>query len=141
MNAIDYSSLDAALKALAIGFEEHAAHPELLTVRDGVIQRFEIAMDLGWKLLARTLRVKLQVEETEILTKKDIFRHAAKFGLIEDASAWFGHYDARNESSHMYDADVAQATFERAKLYLGDAMWTLQKLVSAQGDSDASSQL
>jgi nucleotidyltransferase substrate binding protein (TIGR01987 family) len=128
MSAIDYSSLEAALKALAIGFEEQAAHPELLTVRDGVIQRFEIAMDLSWKLLSRTLRVKFQVQESEILTKKDIFRHAAKFGLIEDASTWFTHYDARNESSHVYDADMAQATFERARLFLPDAIWTLSQL-------------
>lgn len=128
MNAIDYSALEAAIKALAIGFEEQAAHPELLTVRDGVIQRFEIAMDLSWKLLSRTLRVKFQVEESEILTKKDIFRYAAKFDLIQDASAWFAHYDARNESSHVYDAYMAQATFERARLFLKDAQWTSSQL-------------
>lgn len=128
MKVIDYSALEAAIKALAVGFEEHVAHPELLTVRDGVIQRFEIAMDLSWKLLSRTLRIKFQVEESEILTKKDIFRHAAKFSLIEDANAWFTHYDARNESSHVYDADVAQATFERARLFLQDAIWTLDQL-------------
>ena len=128
MSVIDYSALEAALKALAIGFDEQAAHPELLTVRDGVIQRFEIAMDLSWKLLSRTLRIKFQVQDSEILTKKDIFRHAYKFGLIVDASAWFTHYDARNESSHIYDADTAQATFERARLFLQDAQWTLSKL-------------
>jgi nucleotidyltransferase substrate binding protein (TIGR01987 family) len=128
MPAIDYSALEAALKALTIGFEEQAAHPELLTVRDGVIQRFEIAMDLSWKLLSRTLQVTYQVEESEILTKKDIFRHAAKFSLVQDATAWFGHYDARNESSHIYDADIAQATFDRAILFLQDAKWTLGEL-------------
>ncbi len=116
------------MKALTIGFEEHSAHPELLTVRDGVIQRFEIAMDLSWKLLSQTLRMKFQVEDSEILTKKDIFRHAAKFSMIEDANAWFTHYDARNESSHIYDADTAQATFERARLFLQDAQWTLSQL-------------
>ena len=128
MSTIDYSALEAALKALTIGFEEQASHPELLTVRDGVIQRFEIAMDLSWKLLARTLRVKFQVHDSEILTKKDIFRHAAKFGLLQDASAWFGHYVARNESSHIYDAEMAQATFDRAILFLQDAKWTLGEL-------------
>lgn len=134
MTAIDYSALEAALKALAIGFEEQAAHPQLLTVRDGVIQRFEIAMDLSWKLLSRTLRVKFQVEESEILTKKDIFRYAAKFDLIQDASAWFTHYDARNESSHIYDADMAKATFDRARLFLQDAQWTLAQLQHAKMD-------
>lgn len=122
------------MAALAVGFEEHAAHPELLTVRDGVIQRFEIAMAVSWKLLSRTLLVKFQVEETEILTKKDIFRHAAKIGLIQDASAWFTHYDARNESSHIYDADMAQATFERARLFLQDALFTLSQLQRVKND-------
>ena len=129
-----HSALEAALKVLAIDFEEHAAHPELLTVRDGVIQRFEIAMDLSWKLLSRTLRIKFQVEESEILTKKDIFRHAAKFSLLQDASAWFTHYDARNESSHIYDAGMAKATFDRARLFLQDAQWTLAQLQHSKID-------
>jgi Nucleotidyltransferase substrate binding protein like len=51
------------LLALELGFAEHAAYPQLLTVRDCVIQRFEIAMDLSWKLLQRTLKMRFEVTE------------------------------------------------------------------------------
>ena len=128
MTQIDYASLRAALLALEIGFAEHAAYPQLLTVRDGVIQRFEIAMDLSWKLLQRTLKVRFEVTESDLLTKKDIFRQAAKFDLIVDTERWFGHYDARNETSHIYDNAIAEATFARARIFLEDAKITLTKL-------------
>ena len=128
MTQIDYASLRAALMALELGFAEHAAYPQLLTVRDGVIQRFEIAMDLSWKLLQRTLKVRFEVTESELLTKKDIFRQAAKFALIADTERWFGHYDARNETSHIYDNAIAEATFARARIFLEDAKIALTKL-------------
>ena len=128
MTQIDYASLRAALMALELGFAEHAAYPQLLTVRDGVIQRFEIAMDLSWKLLQRTLKVRFEVTESELLTKKDIFRQAAKFDLIADTERWFGHYDARNETSHIYDNAIAEAAFARARIFLEDAKITLAKL-------------
>ncbi len=128
MVKLDYSVLRSALLALELGFTEHAAYPQLLTVRDGVIQRFEIAMDLSWKLLQRTLKARFEVSEVELLTKKDIFRQAAKFGLIDDTERWFGHYDARNETSHIYDNTTAAATFVRARIFLADAQITLAKL-------------
>ena len=128
MTKIDYSALRAAVQALELGFAEHEAYPQLLTVRDGVIQRFEIAMDLSWKLLLRTLKVRFEVTEAELLTKKDIFRQAAKFALIEDTERWFGHYAARNETSHMYDNAIAESTFARARIFLQDAQFALGKL-------------
>jgi nucleotidyltransferase substrate binding protein (TIGR01987 family) len=128
MTQLDYSALRSALLALELGFAEHAAYPQLLTVRDGVIQRFEIAMDLSWKMLQRTLKARFEVTELELLTKKDIFRQAAKFALIDDTERWFGHYDARNETSHIYDNAIAEATFARARLFLVDAKATLAKL-------------
>ncbi len=103
-------------------------YPGVLTVRDGVIQRFEIAMDLSWKITARVLRDVYGVQDTEILTKKDIFRQAAKYRLLDDPEAWFGHYDARNDTSHQYDNVVAEKTFARARHYLVDAQLLLQRL-------------
>jgi nucleotidyltransferase substrate binding protein (TIGR01987 family) len=131
MSTIQIDSLHKAVKALEIGFAEHATHPDLLTVRDGVIQRFEIAMDLSWKITARVLREVYGVQDNEILTKKDIFRQAAKYRLLNDPEAWFGHYDARNDTSHQYDNEVAERTFARARLYLADAQSLVQSLSHA----------
>jgi nucleotidyltransferase substrate binding protein (TIGR01987 family) len=131
MSTIQLDSLRKAVKALEIGFAEHASHPDLLTVRDGVIQRFEIAMDLSWKITARVLREVYGVQDSDILTKKDIFRQAAKYRLLDNPEAWFGHYDARNDTSHQYDNEVAERTFARARLYLADAQSLLQSLTRA----------
>lgn len=128
MSTIQIDSLRKAVQALEIGFNEHAMYHGVLTVRDGVIQRFEIAMDLSWKITARVLRDVYGVQDTEILTKKDIFRQAAKYRLLDDPEAWFGHYDARNDTSHQYDNDVAEKTFARARHYLVDAQLLLQRL-------------
>ncbi len=128
MSTLQIDSLRKAIAALGEGFAEQAAYPELLTVRDGVIQRFEIAMDLSWKVTSRVLREVYGVQSSDILTKKDIFRQAAKCQLLTDPEAWFGHYDARNDTSHVYDSDIAQQTFERARLFLVDAQALLQRL-------------
>jgi nucleotidyltransferase substrate binding protein (TIGR01987 family) len=131
MPPIQIDSLRKAVQALETGFAEHAMHPELLTVRDGVIQRFEIAMDLSWKMTSRVLRDVYGVQDSDILTKKDIFRQAAKYRLLDDPEAWFGHYDARNDTSHQYDNEVAERTFARARLYLADAQSLVQRLSHA----------
>jgi len=128
MSKIQLDSLGKAIAALETGFAEQAAYPELLTIRDGVIQRFEISMDLSWKTTMRVLREVYGVQSSNVLTKKDIFRQAAKYQLLDDPEAWFGHYEARNDTSHIYDSDIAPQTFARARLFLADARLLLQRL-------------
>ncbi|MGH8526437.1 MAG: HI0074 family nucleotidyltransferase substrate-binding subunit, partial [Gammaproteobacteria bacterium] len=105
--------------------------PALLSVRDGVIQRFEIAMDVSWKLMQRALREIYGVAEENVRTKKDIFREAAGNGLIADTEAWLEHYDARNQTAHLYDAKVAQEVFARVPDFLPDARDLIVRLKDA----------
>lgn len=131
MTRLSVEALEKALARLDEGFSEAERYPELLTVRDGVIQRFEIAMDLSWKLMQRALKDIYQVNEGDLLSKKDIFRQAAKYHLLEDTETWFGHYDARNKTSHIYDSEEAARAFERARAFLTDAKVTLERLRNA----------
>ncbi len=124
-------ALERALARLEEGFSEAERYPEVLTVRDGVVQRFEIAIDLSWKLMQRALKDIYQVDEGAVLSKKDIFREAAKHRLLEDTETWFGHYDARNKTSYIYDSEEASRTFERARAFLADAKVTLERLRNA----------
>ena len=66
-----------------------------------------------------------------MLSKKDVFRQAAKFRLIDDTEAWLGHYEARNKTSHIYDNAEASRAFERARAFLADAKITLDRLRDA----------
>jgi len=131
MARLSVEALEKALTRLEEGFSEAERYPELLTVRDGVIQRFEIAMDLSWKLIQRALKDIYQVNEGDLLSKKDIFRQAANYHLLEDTETWFGHYDARNKTSHIYDSEEAARAFERARAFLVDAKVTLERLRNA----------
>lgn len=111
MSRLNLEALELAVAAVAQGLLEYEQYPMLLTLRDGVIQRFEIAMDLSWKLMQRVLRNVYDVLDSDIRTKKDIFREAHKSGLIDDAESWILYYEARNQTSHTYDAQQAKEVF------------------------------
>ncbi|MEO5363640.1 MAG: nucleotidyltransferase substrate binding protein, partial [Magnetococcus sp. DMHC-8] len=107
-----------------------AEHP-VLTMRDGVIQRFEIAMDLSWKLLQRTLKDILTINPGLIRTKEDMFRVAAEYELIMNTERWLGHYEARNQTSHIYDANLAVQVFDRIASFLPDVRELVVRLKNA----------
>ena len=122
------SPLEKAIAQLEAGLQTIASNPADDLHRDGVIHRFEYTMALAWKLLQRFLREHFQVQEAAIRSKKDIFREAARLELIADAEQWIGHYEARNETSHDYNHEKAEAVFERAKMFLPDAQALLDVL-------------
>jgi nucleotidyltransferase substrate binding protein (TIGR01987 family) len=125
------TALRQAIVRLESGLEQCSASPADELARDGAIQRFEYTMDLCWKLLQRYLKDLAQVGEEAIRTKRDLFREGARLGLLDSAEAWFGHYEARNETSHTYDGVVAGRVFERAKLFVTDARQLLERLQDA----------
>jgi nucleotidyltransferase substrate binding protein (TIGR01987 family) len=106
------TALEQANEALKQGLIEHHEYPHLLSVRDGCIQRFEVAIDLSWKLMQRVLKEVFGLQQTDIRTKEDLFRESEKNGLIADAEEWIEHYEARNLTSHTYNADTANEVFE-----------------------------
>lgn len=111
---------------LGIGRAEQNSNDELL--RDGVIQRFEYTIDLSWKFLQRYLKVDLQIDESSIRSKKDIFREASRLKLIEDAERWIAHYEARNSTSHEYNQEVAKMVYSQVLLFLPDVKNLLEVL-------------
>lgn len=128
MTRLSVDALAKALDRLDEGFAEAARYPGLLTIRDGVIHRFELAMDLAWMLLRRALRDRFQIDDSELLSKKDVFRQAARTQVLDDAERWLGHYEARNQTSHVYDSDEAARAFERAREFLVDGRVVLERL-------------
>ena len=128
-NAID--SLDRSLtveKSLSNTCEK----PLLETVRAGIIQNFEVAYEQAWKLIQRWIRENKTLEEAENpRTRRELFRLAAKFGLISDPIHWFEYGDARNLTSHTYDCKQAQIVYEAAKNFLNDANILLRNLINS----------
>jgi len=57
---------------------------------------------------------------------RDIFREAAKQGLIDSMENWLIYHRAKNLTSHTYDEIIAEETYVAAKAFSEDVI----KLIS-----------
>lgn len=99
-------------KALARLHEaiEESLSSDSLTVRDGVIQRFEFATELAWKCSREYL---LTENVNDISSPKSVMREAYNNNLITDDKGWLCILSDRNSTSHIYDEDDADEIYER----------------------------
>ena len=99
------------------------------TLRAGVIQNFEVAYEQSWKMLQRWIKSNVSPEDAEHpRTRKELFRIAARKGLIQDPAPWFEYAEARNMTSHTYDEGSALSVFETAREFVSDAETLLRRL-------------
>jgi nucleotidyltransferase substrate binding protein (TIGR01987 family) len=134
---LDLSSLQKAVESLektikVAGNQDLAAELDndaKDAIKAGVIQNFEFTYELCWKFIRRWLKENADVEEAEYpRTRKEIFRLAARFGLIKEPMSWFSYGDARNLTSHTYDEDKAETVYETAVDFIEDAKYLLERL-------------
>ena len=126
---LSFEALEKAIAAIEDGLQEHAQYPQLTTVRDGVIQRFEVTVDVSQKLMRRVLLDVFKMEPASV--QKNTALEAARMGLIADAEAWIGHINARNDTSHTYDNAKANLVFASIPGFLPDARDLLARLKNA----------
>jgi nucleotidyltransferase substrate binding protein (TIGR01987 family) len=82
--------------------------------RDACIQRFEYSIEIAWKL-------SMKVLGSQTAAAKPAVREMARNNLISDAAAWLLFIDARNNTSHSYDDDIAQKVFVQIEIFLPEA--------------------
>ena len=133
--SLSLTSLEKAVSALErsvriSGEEMNNLHPDLQeTVRAGVIQNFEVSYEQSWKMIQRWIKENQSSEEAEnSRTRKDLFRWAARLGLILDPEPWFEYGESRNLTAHTYDQDKAEEAFRIAGEFVADAKYLLQQL-------------
>ncbi len=130
-------SLDSLKRALHVSddyltLNEQALDPLQETLRAGVIQQFEVAYEQTWKLLQRWVRENIDADQAEHpRTRKDLFRLAAQYRLIDDPLPWFSFGDARNLTSHTYDQTTAHQVFLVAHQFLPNALLLIERLKNA----------
>ncbi len=112
--------LEKALDSL-----QKALQPKDEFVRDAAIQRFEYSFELSWKTLKRYLTENSAEPEFNI---KNIFREAARQQLITEAEPWFEFHKARNLTTHTYNEDTAEETYQAALKFLPEAKHLLAQL-------------
>ena len=99
-------------------------------LRAGVIQNFEFTYELCWKFMKRWIEKNLGSVYVYWVSKKELFRLAAEHQLIASAESWFEYHHARNETSHIYDEDKAEAVYAVVVRFSPDARAFLEKLKS-----------
>jgi nucleotidyltransferase substrate binding protein (TIGR01987 family) len=125
---LDLSSLGKAAASLERAIARSLDAPVDEELRDAVIQRFEYTFELSWKFIQRWIRRNASPEDAEPRTRKDLFRTAARFELIDDPYPWFEYGDARNIVAHTYDEERAKEVYEVALRFSHDALYLLNQL-------------
>ncbi len=92
--------------------------------RAACVKEFEIILEQSGKLLKKCLAPYLASNrQADQLTFKDVFRTAAKHGLIslEEVERWLVYRDNRNDTAHDYGENFANETLARLPSFIADA--------------------
>ncbi len=114
-------NLDAAINRLREAVEEpggDALKP------DAAIHRFEFVIELFWKTLKRLLAA----EHIQTTTPEEAMQQAFKAGWLESEDLWLGMLKDRNETSHIYNEQMARRVYERILVYLPEIEKTGRRL-------------
>lgn len=131
MSEISLEALHLAVKSVEDGLSDYTYAQEnvprlVLIARDGVIQRFEVTMDLTRQLVIRILKETYAMGEAT--AKRGWIRESAQLGIIVDVDAWFGFLSARDRTSHTYDSVIADEVFSQTPDFMIHAKNLLENL-------------
>ncbi len=92
--------------------------------RNAVVKGIELTLETAGNLLRKAIKDYVgNPRAVNELTYKDIFRHAAKHGLLEPAliQRWFTYRDNRNDTAHDYGVALAEETLRLLPAFIADA--------------------
>jgi nucleotidyltransferase substrate binding protein (TIGR01987 family) len=130
-------TLEASLKF----YKEAEAGSMLSEVyRNAVVKGFELTLETAGKLLRRALKSYGPSPRTvDAWSYKDVFRNAAKYGLVEPESVerWFTYRENRNDTAHDYGIAFAEETLALLPGFIADARVLETTLHEKPGDAEA----
>jgi nucleotidyltransferase substrate binding protein (TIGR01987 family) len=91
-----------------------AAPPPGSGLADGAIQRFEFCFEMFW----RCLRAALIDEGIDVASPRGAFREAYAQGWLAEEAPWLAMIEARNLTSHTYNAETAAKVLARLPDFL-----------------------
>jgi nucleotidyltransferase substrate binding protein (TIGR01987 family) len=101
-----FSNFLRAFQTLTEAIELSQARALSPLEQQGLIQGFEFTHELAWNVLKDYLTYQGIVD---LVGSRDASRSAFKNALIEDGEVWMKMIEARNQTSHTYNIDTAQA--------------------------------
>lgn len=99
--------------------------------RNSLAKGFEMTLEQSGKLLKKAINPYFASKKAvDMLSFKDIFRHAHKHSLIseEETKRWLKYRDNRNSTAHDYGQAFAEETLTLIKDFLTDAK-NLKKVI------------
>ena len=116
---------ERATQRLEEGLTRYRADTSDTQIRDGLIQRFEFAYELGHKVLKRYLEyASANPQQFDEMTFADLIRTANEQGLLMgDWPTWRGFREMRAKTSHTYNEDVALEVVESIPRFLEEAVF------------------
>ena len=102
--------------------------------RAACVKEFEIILEQSGKLLKKRLSEYFASNQAvDKMTFKDIFRHAAKYTLIDidTSERWLEYRDNRNNTAHDYGEQFAESTLKLLPSFIADAK-ALAKIIESQ---------
>lgn len=105
--------------------------------RAACTKEFELVLERGGHLFRKALRAWFASHaQADKLAFKDIFRHAAKHGLItmETSERWIEYRDCRNETAHEYSEKFADAVVAILPQFIEDAQQLARTIEGVQDD-------
>lgn len=115
-------ALDRLEEALAVPLDNPLAV-------DGTIQRFKFALELTWKTLKRLLAVN----GVQAALPREVLKHAYAAGWLGDETRWLQMLRDRNETSHLYNEDMARRIYDHVKANFPEMRDAYRAVVAAAG--------
>ncbi|MCE2501100.1 MAG: nucleotidyltransferase substrate binding protein [Dehalococcoidia bacterium] len=131
---VDLQTFQDALCRLEEAVLERGGDPANAYLRDAVLLRFYIALEASAAALGRYLDAVYFRPNARVLSPRQLFRHAARPGLISDCEAWLRPVENRNRIVHAYSEPMADAIAANAAAFAADARALLNAL--EQGIAD-----
>ena len=89
-------------------FKQFKNNTETIQLKAGAIKAFEYTYERAWKVMKKILAQ----ENIAVSFQKDVFREAARYGLIESPEIWFTFQEKRNLSAHAYNEEQINLIIE-----------------------------
>lgn len=99
-----FQNFRKALQTLRLASELSSQRPLSELEQQGLIQGFEFTHELAWNVLKDYLEAQGYVG---IIGSRNATREAFKVGLLKDGQAWMDMIQARNQTSHTYNTELA----------------------------------
>jgi nucleotidyltransferase substrate binding protein (TIGR01987 family) len=121
---MDYVQLKTAIERfgeMLEAFQHNNQRPKLEqeAVQDSLIKRFEYTLEVAWKTCKRHLTEE-GFTEAATGSPKSIMRLAAQRELITNPEPWFEYLRFRQDTSHDYSSDKAEAVLDIAEDFYED---------------------